>query len=128
MVQVATIQEEMLQIWNPKENPIAQVECIVPAWALTAHFDQWRGRDIYWFFDNTAALAAMTKANSRDVDLDQSSYIAHSALAVMQCRVWWEYVQSDSNWADGPSRDGISCEFCRRAGFRLRERAIDTSW
>ena len=34
--------------------------------------------------------------------------------------VWWEYVESDSNWADGASREGPYCRWAASHGFEVR--------
>ena len=31
--------------------------------------------------------------------------------------VWWEFVESEANWADGVSRDGSACAWAAAHGF-----------
>ena len=54
--------------------------------------------------DNYSAVAALVKGYARAVDLAK---IVHAFAAVnlgLQCWVWFEYVRSSANIADGPSR------------------------
>ena len=95
-------------------NPIAQVEFLVPAWALVAAFSsdswsynaRWEYRDVLWFIDNTAACSAMIKGASPVRDCSEMALIASTALASIQSRPWFEYVASHQNPADPLSREG----------------------
>ena len=64
---------------------------------------------------------------SKDVDIDRSCYFAHLMFARLRCRVWFEYIESKANWADEPSREGLSCKFCAQHGFQLKYRPVDAS-
>ena len=42
-------------------------------------------------------------------------------LAELGARVWGEYVESDANCSDGPSREGMQCAFWQDMEFELFE-------
>ena len=55
--------------------------------------------------DNTSALAALTKGYSGLPDSARLVHVYHAWAAVTRAHVWFEYVPSDANVADLPSRD-----------------------
>ena len=61
-------------------------------------------RGAVWFIDNTVALSAMIKGSSAEPDLAGAAATIHLVLADRRSRVWFEYIESDSNSADEPSR------------------------
>jgi hypothetical protein len=66
------------------------------------------GRQVLHFVDNTSALFGLIKGYS---SVSDSSRIVHAfwALATgLQCEVWFEYVPSEANIADSPSRGDTS--------------------
>ena len=54
-----------------------------------------KGRDLAWYEDNAVVLSAMVRGKSKPEKLDIASMVAHLALAMLNCRVWFEYVESD---------------------------------
>ena len=65
---------------------------------LTGHPHILAGRDAFWYIDNTVALSA--------ADMARAAAAIHLAMARANARacVWFEYIESESNWADEPSR------------------------
>jgi len=78
------------------------------------------GSSNVWFVDNSAALSAMVKAGANAADVDRAAAVVALACATLQCRMWFEDVQSDSNWADGSSGLLGLCRWCRVQSFALR--------
>ena len=52
-----------------------------------------RGRDAYWFIDNVAALSGFIRGNSEAPDVDRAAAVAAMFAALLQTRVWFEYVE-----------------------------------
>ena len=52
---------------------------------------------------------------------DVSAFIRTLQFRIVELNttVWWEYVASASNLADGGSRDGISCQMAAQLGIPL---------
>ena len=72
--------------------------------AYTSRPEQFRGRDVIHFIDNSGALFGMAKGYSGDDDSARMIHAFHTVLAAIDCNVWLEYVQSGANIADQPSR------------------------
>ena len=79
---------------------------------------QFRDRDVYWFIGNVAALSAFIRGNFEAIDVDRAAAVVSLAAAWLQTRIWFEYVESGSNWADELSRGGE--ESTSSQGFALR--------
>ena len=47
--------------------------------------------------------------------------VVHLLLYELNTRVWWEWVESKSNWSDGASRLFLGCPWAAKHGFALRE-------
>ena len=63
-----------------------------------------RGREVIHFIDNAGSMACLIKDYSKDVD---SARLVHSFWALssaLEIDVWFEFVYSDANIADWPSR------------------------
>ena len=79
-----------------------------------------RGRDVIWYIDNVAALSAFVKGGSEAEDLDRAAAVLSLAAARLQARFWFEYIQSESNWADELSRSLENSAWTVANGFALR--------
>ena len=71
-------------------------------------------RDVVWFIDNVATyLPLFKKEDGPDaVDLGKSACMASLAMGRLCTRVWFEYVESHSNWPVGISRLLSADPFC----------------
>ena len=69
---------------------------------LIGHPQVLAGRDAFWYIDNTVALSAVVKRSSSDPDLARAAAAIHLSMALSGTRVWFEYIESESNWADDP--------------------------
>ena len=61
-------------------------------------------REVLFFCDNTAAMSAAVHGYARSPNLAPLSNALHLALASLRCTTWFEWVPSDANCADIPSR------------------------
>ena len=71
-------------------------------------------------------IHAVVNGASKPIDLAAFVQALHGRIVHLQATVWWDYVASKSNIADGGSRDGTTCEMSRKAGISLREVALPT--
>ena len=62
------------------------------------------GRDVVHFIDNTSAVAALSKGYSGAPDSARLVHMFHAWQAGSRSNVWFEYVPTDANPADEPSR------------------------
>ena len=87
-----------------------------------------RGRDVLWLIDNTSAMHAFVRGASAN-ELLEEIVAAYWFLAFeLRARVWLEWVDSKSNWADGISREFANDEFVLRHKFQVREVTADVRW
>jgi hypothetical protein len=42
-------------------------------------------------------------------------------LAMLRARVWWEYVESNGNWSDSTSREGLSAQWAADQQFQVQQ-------
>ncbi len=63
-----------------------------------------RGRDLIMFVDNVGVLCWLVKGSAAPPDVAPMVGVVHLLLAKPRTRVYWEYVDSDSNPSDGISR------------------------
>ena len=77
------------------------VGALAPLLSLPALF---RGRSVVQFQDNTAALSALVHGYASKPDMCRIVNAFHLAQFLLRARVWFEWVPSDANLADLPSR------------------------
>ena len=115
----AWVPEAVKSYWGP-EDGIALVEESAILLAVQELGDQWVGRDVIWFTDNSVVLAAMTKGASRSAAIDEAAVSLQLITARLGLRIWWEYIESKSNWADRLSRERDD-PWLRSLQFSVRE-------
>ena len=98
--------------WTPREQQIFAAEAFAPVSATYNHPSAFYGRDVLWFIDNEAAAATLIRGASREKDVCEIAECTHLLWAHLRCRVWVEWIDSDSNPSDGLSRDGIMDQWC----------------
>ena len=108
--------QKLKQLWHGKAI-IAQLELAMVLVALLGQPDFFRGRRGIWFIDNVAALMALVRGRSDAEDLDRMAVLIHGLMYGLQCMIYFEWVESKANWADGISRDGYSDLWHRKHGF-----------
>ena len=70
----------------------------------------WAGRQVIHWIDNSSAVAALVKGYSSSIDSARIVQAMHATLAGLGADVWFEYVRTDANVADAPSRVDMSYE------------------
>ena len=88
----------------PKQDTyIAYGEAFAPLLALLQYFDTLQEALLVAFIDNMGVLCSLVVGHSKVVDLSLPVYSTILLLAQLRTKVWWEYVYSNANIADGPS-------------------------
>ena len=100
----------LIERWAVQEQYIALVELSAPVSFMFHCPRMIKARDIVWFIDNSAALASLVKGGSSSSDMDRGAAAVHLALAGSQTRIWFEYIESKSNWSESASRSLFSDE------------------
>ena len=81
--------------------------------------DHLREKDVVWFIDNESAAACAIRGSSQLPEVDVAVQAAHLLWLHLGCRVWIEWVDSDSNPADGLSRAGFQDPWTQDQGWNL---------
>lgn len=91
-----------------KETYISQMEAMAVVAAFyslaSSHPERLRGRRVNAFIDNTAALSALVHGYTGKEDLAKISNAYHLQLASLRAAAYLEFVPSEANIADLPSR------------------------
>jgi hypothetical protein len=97
--------EVLRQLVPGKKTYIGQLESLAGA-AFYYTYDplRLRGRQIYHWVDNLAAVAGLSKGYSGKADTARIVNSFNVRQAFLRFRVWWEWVPSSQNIADLPSR------------------------
>ena len=123
---VVLIDQTVINLWRPGHPHIAQLELLMVFQALLAFPDEFRGASGVWYIDNIASLMALVRGRSENDELDRLAQMIHLLLFHLDSKLYFEWVQSASNWADGISRRGSADSFVHKAGFALFKQKVPT--
>ena len=125
----------MLSWWNfgpacrhEGKNPIAVCEAAMIPLALSACKGKLWDREVLFFVDNSVALHSMVKGGSNQESVARCAHLVGFYCLKKGCRVWFDFVDSKSNWADSISRRLDKCEFCKRRGISTYEVRAPLDW
>ena len=79
------------------------------------------------FVDNEAAAASLIRGSSSSLDVGVMAQAVHWLLMRIDCRIWIEWIDSDSNPSDGLSRLGIHDPWTIEQGWQLQQGLVP-SW
>ena len=69
-------------------------------------------------------LAGMVRGASGNPVVDRMATAVALMCAFLQCRIWYEYVESKANWADGPSRLLEACPWVEKHQFPMNRFSV----
>ena len=115
----------ILEVWRVVTNPIACCEGAMVPCTLLHLGRRAAGKRIYWLPDNTASLHAFVKGVSSNPALDRSVQLIHMLCHHLNMELWFEYVDSQSNYSDGISRDLYHDKFCAHHSIPIQEFSVD---
>ena len=96
--------------------PAEAVALPLGTWALYEHL---YAQDVVWFIDNESAAACAIRGGSNLPEVESAVQVAHLLWLHLHCRVWIEWIDSDSNPADGLSRLGFQDPWTQTQGWKL---------
>ena len=99
------IPASLLHDWK-LTHPIMAAEAFAVLAAIWQNRDLLTGRDVIFFIDNEAAASAMIKGDSRLPVVGTMAMCVQLLLIRYKIAIWFQWVDSNSNLADGLSRDG----------------------
>ena len=115
---VVHITPSVVRLWKSCEVYIGQLELLMVLQALLTFPDEFRHVQAFKYIDNIASLMSLLKGRSDNEDLDHMAQMIHLLLFHLRCSLWFEWIQSKSNWSDGISRSGFRDPFIHRFKFR----------
>ena len=81
-----------------------------------------RGREVIHFIDNSGAMACLIKDYSADLDSARLVHAFWGLACALEIDVWFEFVYSEANIADWPSRGRLG--FAEELGARVVKRVV----
>ena len=115
------VPSEVLAAWKPRAQQIFPGETLAALVVPALHGSLLRDRDILWFIDNEAAAAALIRVVSGESDVLTLVQQAHLQFHQLRLRPWFEWIDSESNSADGLSRDGLNDSWTLAQGWLLQD-------
>ena len=100
--------EDLLQHLIPRKSQICACEALIVPQLLIQKPELFAGCDVVWFIDNESACSSLIRGGSRQDDIATLSALTHLAMLRSGTRIWFEWIDSDSNPSDGLSRDGLT--------------------
>ena len=79
------------------------------------------GQDLLWFVDNEAAVAALVRSSTSQEDVHLLAQAVHINLHSLGCRIWIEWIDSESNVSDGLSRLGSADPWTRSQNWCVHD-------
>ena len=71
------------------------------------------------FVDNEAAVSTLIRGTSVTEDSALMAELLHALCLILGCRLWVEWIGSESNPSDGLSQEGPDDQWTRRQGYSL---------
>ena len=109
------------EYFEPRFSHISVGELFAVMIAFYYMADAFKDTSAICYVDNVGVIHTIVNGASSQVDLGALTHGLHFRLAQLRASVWWEYVPSPSNIADGGSRVGIGCPLAKIAGISLSE-------
>ena len=101
------VPESVLSSWKPRIQQIYPGETLAVLVATVLCPDHLANSDLLWFVDNESAVSALIRSSTSQEDVHLISQATHVKLHSLGCRLWVEWIDSESNLSDGLSRLGI---------------------
>ena len=102
-------------------HPIMAAEAFAVLAAIWQRRDLLTEKYVIFFIDNEAAASAMIKGDSRLPIVGTTAMCVQLLLIRCNIAVWFEWVDSDSNLANGLSRDGAEDPWTLHQDWELHE-------
>ena len=121
---------EILRQWgyDRTDGVIAACEGAMLPLGLLEFATHVRNRKAFWFLDNSNGLYSHFKGNAKTAVQDRNVAIARIFCFHAKCQLWYEYVDSKSNWADGISRLLSNDPWSKAHGFELHSFRCSSKW
>ena len=115
------VPDHVAQQWIPRKQQIYLGETLCALVLLLLYPGHFRDTDCLWFIDNQASLVACISGGSREQDVHEVAHMSAILRSRLGMRIWFEWVDSDSNPSDGLSRDGLCDVWSQAQDWHLEE-------
>ena len=115
------VPSEVINSWIPRSQQIFPGETLCALVLPHLYAEVLRGRDIVWFGDNEAAVSALVRGSSSQEDVHEIAQFAQFLFSDLCVRVWFEWIDTFSNPADGLSRLGVLDPWTQSQNWILQE-------
>jgi hypothetical protein len=115
------VPQEVIATWRPRQQQIYPGETLAAVVVPALAAEPLASQSILWFIDNEAAAAALIRASTSEADVLTMVQQAHLQFSRLQARTWFEWIDSESNPADGLSRDGLHDTWTSSQPWKLQE-------
>jgi hypothetical protein len=95
-------------LFKPHEQYVGILECLAAAAVAFSVPHLLADRLVFHYVDNQGSLSNLVSGSSADPDSRSIVYASALQLASLRARVWYEWVESEANIADLPSRRDFS--------------------
>lgn len=111
---------EVMEALLVRKTQIYAAEAYAILAAVYEHLTDLKNTDAVFFVDNEAACAALIRGSSTQSDVGAVVNAVHWMLFSINCRPWFEWIDSASNCSDGLSRDGLKDTWKGQQGWKLQ--------
>ncbi len=118
------VPDEVLGSWKARDQQIFPGETFCGLLVPWLHPSLLRGQDCLWFIDNVGAVSALIRATSSQEDVHLVAQFASVLGHALQTRIWYEWIDSESNPSDGLSRDGLDDQWTLAQPWDVAEYAF----
>jgi hypothetical protein len=98
------VSPELIAELDARKQQIGQLELLAAAASYFSLATWLSNRDVFHYIDNTAAVAGIAKGYSAKPDSARIIHAYHALNVKMQAQVHFEWVKSEANIADLPTR------------------------
>ena len=123
----AAMPSSIVETLKIRKTQIYAAETYAVLAAVHAHLRELADTDAIFFVDNEAACAALIRGSSKEADVGAIANAVQWLLFSVNCRPWFEWIDSNSNCADGLSRDGLLDAWTQEQGWQL-EKGMVPAW
>ena len=107
----AEVSEDFMLGFAARRQYIGQVELLGAFAPYLSVPSLLRGRQVIHWVDNTSALSGLTKGYSSVPDSVRLIHAFHACTVSLNVALWFEYVPTDANVSDAPSREDLRGRF-----------------
>ena len=111
----------VLESWKERTQQIFPGESLAGLVVPLLHPNLFYQSECLWFIDNEAAVAALIRGSTREADVHLLAQAAQYVFHLSSARVWFEWIDTNSNPSDGLSRLGLSDAWSQAQGWHLLE-------